>query len=260
MQDVVPCSGRRVKTPLRKYYPGELSPVQKVGPWRPETAAVLVLLSLLSFRELIIHHSASIAIPLICASAWTPPLLVPDRWHAEEALCCLSICRWLQGCHSGWAYSWGGSLFSQRNMGAASEVSARYVVFFSTLNKCIVEGKRKSIWFMTVLKIATCLCKSIVACTKEWTETMQDKDAQISHLYSSLLLFMSQFMNKFLLGYEGGQVKSENNPWCSAVSCLASNQPCRYEIINLPLLSTTRTSRQWGKLTHDRGCESSPYS
>lgn len=150
-------------------------------------------------------------------------LLVPDRWHAEEALCCLSFCRWLQGCHSGWAYSWSGSLFSQRNMGTASEVSARYDIF--TFNKCIVGGKRKSTQFLTVLKISMCFCKFIVASTKEWTEAMQDKDAQISHLYIFLLLFMSEFMNKlfYWVMTEAGKVRKLTLLFSNVLFC--SMQP-----------------------------------
>lgn len=159
----------------------------------------------------------------LCITLNTCFSLVSDRWHAEEALCCLSLCRWLQGCHSGRAYSWGGSLFSQRHMGTASEVSARHVVVFSTLNKCVVEGKRKSIWFITVLKIAMFLCKFIVACTKEWTKTMQDKDAQTSHLSPPICVRIHQ--QNLLLGYEGGQIKSENRLWCSEMSYFCSMQP-----------------------------------
>lgn len=167
MQGVVPCSRRRLRLhwgkPIQMNYP--LSKKR----WDPEGLKqqqyLFSLVCLLSESSL----STMLQVLLFHLSLHQPEhlfLLVPDRWHAEEALCCLSVCRWLQGCHSGWAYSWGGSLFSQRDMGIASEVSARYVVFFSTLNACIVEGKRKSIWFMTVLKIAMCLCTSVVACTE----------------------------------------------------------------------------------------------
>lgn len=170
-----------------------------MGHWRPETVAVLGLCSMQFCFLLEILLSTVLHLLLFPSSLPQPEhlfLLVPVRWHAEEALGCLSLCWWLQGCHSGWAYSWGGSLFSQRDMGIAPEVSARYVVFFSTPNECVIESKGKLIWFMTVPKIAMCLCKSIVACTEERTKSMPDKDVVISHLSSFLILFMSELMNK----------------------------------------------------------------
>lgn len=49
---------------------------------------------------------------------------------------------------------------------------------------------------MTVLEVAMCLCKSVVAYTEEGTKTMQNKGVLISHLCTFLILFMSELMNK----------------------------------------------------------------
>lgn len=73
---------------------------------------------------------------------------------------------------------------------------------------------------MTVLKIATCLCKSIVACTEEGIKSVLDKDVLISHLSSFLILFMSELMNKAPhCVVMAGKVR--NSPLVAAVSCSA---------------------------------------
>lgn len=49
---------------------------------------------------------------------------------------------------------------------------------------------------MTDLKIATCLCRSVFACTEEGAKSIKDKDVLTSHLPFFLILFMLKLVNK----------------------------------------------------------------
>lgn len=122
-------------------YPDELFFVLKVmRPGRHKTVSALSFLSAQFCFFLESSISTLLLSFLFCSLHQPDPLflVVPFRWHAEEALSCLSLCWWLQSCHSGWAHSWSGSLFSERDMGTASEVQTRYVVFFCTPNETML--------------------------------------------------------------------------------------------------------------------------
>lgn len=52
----------------------------------------------------------------------------------------------------------------------------------------------------------------------------------------------------FLLGYEGGQVKSKNHPWCSTMSCSAlCNQLCRHKI-KPPFVEHSKSQQTVGRI------------
>lgn len=64
---------------------------------------------------------------------WLMKVVLPSRWHAEEALRRYCVCWRFQNCHLGWTHGWRRPIRSQRNLGNAPQVQTRYLTPFVSL-------------------------------------------------------------------------------------------------------------------------------
>lgn len=66
---------------------------------------------------------------------WLMKVVLPSRWHAEEALHRYCLCWRFQNCHLGWTHGWRRPLRPERHLGTAAQVQTRYLPPFCLCNK-----------------------------------------------------------------------------------------------------------------------------